>query len=111
MQLTFEQLPTAFTQLLSKVENIERLLQERQQPIKETDQWFDLSELCNYLPDKPAKATVYGWIHSSLIPCHKGKKKLRFCKSEIDAWLLEGRKKTLSETALEASQYLTGKRK
>jgi predicted DNA-binding transcriptional regulator AlpA len=57
----------------------------------------DLNELCNYLPDKPAKATVYGWIHASLIPCHKGQKKLRFRKSEIDTWLLEGRKKTSTD--------------
>ena len=111
MQLTFEQLPSAFSQLLSKVENIERLLQERQQSTKEIDQWFDLTEICNYLPDKPAKATVYAWIHNALIPCHKGQKKLRFRKSEIDTWLMEGRKKTLSQTAVEADQYLTRKAK
>lgn len=111
MEITFEQLPAAFTQLFSKVENIERLLQSKVAPQPETDQWFDLSELCNYLPDKPAKATVYGWIHTSLIPCHKGKKKLRFLKSEIDTWLMQGRKKTLSEIAGETDQHLTSKRK
>jgi hypothetical protein len=107
--ITFEQLPSAFSQLLTKVENIERLLQQRHEPAKETEQWFDLSQLCNYLPDKPAKATVYGWIHAGLIPCHKGLKKLRFSKSEIDKWLMEGRKKTLLQTAAKADEYLTGK--
>jgi hypothetical protein len=81
--ITFEQLPTAFANLLSKVEDIERLLQQRQEPAKEPDQWFDLTQLCRYLPDKPAKATVYGWIHTGLVPCHKGQKKLGFRKSEI----------------------------
>jgi hypothetical protein len=109
--ITFEQLPAAFACLLSKVENIERLLQQRQEPTKEVDQWFDLTELCNYLPDRPAKATVYGWIHSSLIPCHKGQKRLRFLKSEIDTWLMEGRKKTLLQIAGETDQYLTRKAK
>lgn len=111
MEITFEQLPTAFTLLLAKVENIERLLQQRQEPAKEIDQWFDLTELCNYLPDKPARATVYGWIHTSFIPCHKGQKKLRFLKSEIDTWLMQGRKKTLLQLSGETDQYLTRKAK
>lgn len=104
---TFDQLPTAVNQLSEKLENIERILLEKsnEQPT-ETDHWFDIKELCNYLPDKPAKPTVYGWVHLRLVPCHKGGKKLRFLKSEIDNWLKQGRKKTYAETALEADQYL-----
>lgn len=109
--ITFEQLPTAFSHLLSKVENIERLLQQRQEPSREIDLWFDLTDLCNYLPDKPAKATVYGWIHAGQIPCHKGQKKLRFLKSEIDTWLMQGRKKTLLDIAGETNKYLSRKTK
>ncbi|WP_152269640.1 helix-turn-helix domain-containing protein [Agriterribacter humi] len=71
--------------------------------------WFDLNELCDYLPDKPARATVYGWVHDGTIPCHKGGKKLRFLKSEIDAWLMQGRKKTLKETYEEAAVYIKNK--
>ncbi|MBL4586010.1 MAG: helix-turn-helix domain-containing protein [Flavobacteriales bacterium] len=89
---------------------MKRLLLEKssEQPT-ETDRWFDLTELCNYHPDKPAKATAYGWVHSGLIPVHKGGKKLRFLKSEIDSWLRQGRKKTFAETASEADQYLKTK--
>jgi excisionase family DNA binding protein len=75
----------------------------------ETDRWFDLNELCIYHPDKPSKPTVYGWVHSGLIPVHKGGKKLRFLKSEIDNWIKQGRKKTLAETASEAESYLKKK--
>jgi len=75
----------------------------------ETDRWFDLNELCQYHPDKPSKPTVYGWVHSGLIPVHKGGKKLRFLKSEIDNWLKQGRRKTLAETASEADQYVQSK--
>ncbi len=71
----------------------------------ETDRWFDLNELCNYHPDKPSKPTVYGWVNAGIIPVHKGGKKLRFLKSEIDNFLKQGRKKTLAETASEAEQY------
>lgn len=73
------------------------------------DRWFDLTELCQYHPDKPTKSTVYGWVNAGTIPVHKGGKKLRFLKSEIDNWLKQGRKKTLAETAAEAENYLKKK--
>ena len=76
----------------------------------ETDRWFDLKELCIYHPDKPSKATVYGWVNASVIPVHKGGKKLRFLKSEIDNWLRQGRKKTQAEIANDAEQYCKTKR-
>jgi predicted DNA-binding transcriptional regulator AlpA len=100
-------------QLSSIIQNaVRKVITETPQtePPTQTDRWFDLNELCIYLPDKPSKATVYGWVHTGLIPCHKGQKKLRFLKSEIDAWLNQGRKKTLAETANEAEQYLKTKK-
>jgi len=99
-----------------RLSNIETLLLDlkhspkdhtEQQP--ETNHWFDLPELCNYLPDKPAKPTVYGWVRTGLIPCHKGQKKLRFLKSEIDQWLKSGKQKTISEIEAEAHTYLSKK--
>ncbi len=109
--LTLETLPKAFTHLTNEVSEIKRLLLEKsnEQPT-ETDCWFDLNELCVYHPDKPSKPTVYGWVSGGIIPVHKGGKKLRFLKSEIDSWLLQGRKKTLAETAIEADNYLKSKK-
>ena len=54
--LTLETLPKAFTQLTNEVGEIKRLLlaKSNEQPT-ETDRWFDLTELCNYHPDKPSK--------------------------------------------------------
>ena len=108
--LTLETLPKAFTHLTNEVSEIKRLLLEKsnEQPT-ETDRWFDLNELCNYHPDKPSKPTVYGWVNAGTIPVHKGGKKLRFLKSEIDNWLKQGRKKTLAETKAEAEAYLKKK--
>lgn len=110
--LTLETLPKAFTHLTNEVSEIKRLLLEKrnEQP-SEADRWFDLNELCQYHPDKPSKPTVYGWVNAGTIPVHKGGKKLRFLKSEIDNWLRQGRKKTLAETASEADQYLTKKKR
>lgn len=109
--LTLETLPKAFTQLVNEVGEIKRLLQQKAEPPTETDQWFDLAELCQHHPDKPSKATVYGWVNAGTIPVHKTAKKLRFLKSEIDAWLKQGRKKTNAEAAIEAEVYLQSKKK
>jgi excisionase family DNA binding protein len=80
---------------------------------KEADNtWFDLNELCTYLPDKPAKPTVYAWVNQGIVPYHKGGKKLRFLKSEIDNWLRNGKHLTKAEAAHEIDQFLkTSKRK
>lgn len=109
--LTLETLPKAFTHLTSEVSEIKRLLLEKskEQPT-EIDRWFNLNELCQYHPDRPTKPTVYGWVNAGTIPVHKGGKKLRFLKSEIDNWLRQGRKKTLAETASEAKQYCKTKK-
>ena len=65
------------------------------------DRWFNLDELINYLPDKPAKQTIYGKVSGNEIPHYKDAKKLRFLKSEIDKWLMSGRKKTTTEVQAE----------
>jgi len=111
MEITFEALPKAVSTLQESVNEIKRLLLEKsnQQPT-ETDRWFDLNELCIYHPDKPSKPTVYGWVNAGIIPVHKGGKRLRFLKSEIDNWLKQGKKKTYAETALEADAYFIKKK-
>lgn len=104
---------------LSKLEPIfKRWVREAQaefQPIQaestEADRWFDLIELCEYHPDKPTKPTVYGWVSTGKIPVHKGGKKLRFLKSEIDNWLKQGKIKTFAEIEADAEQYLTNRKR
>lgn len=110
--LTLETLPKAFTLLSNDVSEIKRLLLEQSnEKLTNSDCWFDLNELCNYHPDKPSKPTVYGWVNAGDIPVHKGAKKLRFLKSEIDNWLMQGRKKTLAEIAIEAELYCKTKKR
>ena len=112
MEITFDNLPKAVANLSDEISEIKRLLLDRSvEDKKEADQWFNIAELRNYLPDKPAKPTVYGWVQDGLIPCHKGGKKLRFLKSEIDSWLKQGRKKTNAEIEAEAETYLAQKEK
>jgi hypothetical protein len=109
--LTLESLPKAVNQLFNEFKELKVFLLENfYKQTVEADCWFDLNELCIYHPDKPTKATVYGWVYSGIIPVHKGGKKLRFLKSEIDNWLMQGRKKTLAETATEAELYCKTKK-
>lgn len=109
--LTLETLPKAFFQLTIEVSEIKRLLLEKSTEQPTPDRWLNLEQLCEYHPDKPKKPTVYMWISAGAIPVHKSGKRLRFLKSEIDNWLLKGKKKTLAETAIEANNYLASKKK
>ena len=96
---------------IDKIESLEKALQTKEeQPTKHVDLWFNIDELREYLSDHPAKATIYGWIHSQQIPHHKGEKKLRFLKSEIDGWLLNEKHKSEDELQAEAAEYLNGKK-
>ncbi len=110
--LTLETLPKAFSQLTNEVSEIRQMLLaiSNDKPA-EPDRWLNLDELCQYHPDKPSKMTVYGWVHNGSIPVHKGGKKLRFLRSEIDGWLLQGRKQTIAEVGVKADTYLLTKRK
>jgi excisionase family DNA binding protein len=109
-QITLETLPKAFMHLLDEVKELKTLLIQKNQELQpNTEQWLDLVELCNYHPDKPKPATVYGWVFAGKIPVNKGGKKLRFLKSEIDEWLKQGRKMTVAESSLKAEQYLKNK--
>ena len=80
-QITPPELETLIENLLRKI-----LSDQKQQDHIDTDRWLSLEELCQYLPDHPAKATVYGYVSNDRIPYHKGAKRLRFLKSEIDSW-------------------------
>lgn len=52
---------------------------------------FTVEQLINYLPDHPARPTVYGWIWNNKIPYEKHGKRVLFRKSAIDRWNEEGR--------------------
>ena len=96
--VTFNDLPEAVKHLSLQVNEIRNFLfNSIKQETQKVEIWFDIDELCQYLPDKPAKSTVYSWVNKRLIPYHKNGKKLRFLKSEIDKWLLDGKIETHTE--------------
>jgi excisionase family DNA binding protein len=56
-------------------------------------------------------ATIYGLVHKADIPVSKKGKRLYFSKQELLDWVKDGRKKTHSEIAAEADNYLNKKRR
>ena len=107
--ISFNDMPQALAYLIGKVDKLETLLQNKQ-PVEPTDRWLNLQELCKYLPDHPAKQTVYGWIAQRSIPYHKTGKKLQFRQSEIDEWIQASRRLTAVEQQAEAIHYIHTKK-
>lgn len=98
-EISFNDMPQALAYLIGKVERLESLLSATKSELPESDKWFNLQELCSYLPDKPARQTVYGWIGQKLIPYHKKGKILKkniekFCNSKINAYLCNRNQQT-----------------
>lgn len=109
--ITFETMPKAMAYLIGKVEALEKaLLEKNETPTPPVDRWLNIDELKAYLPDHPAKATIYGWVSKREIPFNKGGKKLRFLQSDIDKWLSCGKRKSESELKDEANNYCATKR-
>ena len=108
--ITFNELPEAISQLMKDVNELKSLLQIVHDAKVEPDRWFDIDQLCQYVPDKPAKQTVYGWVARHTVPYHKKGKKLQFLKSEIDVWLKSDQRKTAAELHAEALAYVNSKK-
>lgn len=108
--ITLETMPKAMAYLINKVEALEKaLLEKNEVPTTPADKWFNIDELKVYLPDHPAKSTIYGWVSRREIPFHKGGKKLRFLQSDVDAWLSSGKRRSQSELKNEANRYCSSK--
>jgi len=96
-KITFNDIPLAISELISKVDNLEKILLTQITSKKEQNKWFSIDELCEYLPGKPTKAYIYTKVHRREIPHKKVGKRLVFLKSDIDEWLNAQNRKTISE--------------
>ena len=110
--ITFEDLPKAMSWMIDKLNKLDSKLDSLNSvpQAQSADQWMNLKELCEYLPSHPAEQTVYGWTSCHQIPYHKRGKRIMFLKSEIDAWLHDGKRKSQKELAEEAAQFINAKR-
>lgn len=93
---------TEFKDILNSAieETVNRTLAAVKPPEPE---YLTIDQLRGYLPQKPAKQTVYQWVHFKQIPYHKRGKTVLFKKSEIDQWISETRRTTLEEAQRRAA--------
>jgi excisionase family DNA binding protein len=101
-----------FETIEARLSNIENLILDlKHLPQKEDnnpDQLLTIKQaaqlLCLSVP------TIYGLVHRAEIPVSKRGKRLYFSKAELTQWIKDGRKKTTTEIAAEAEQYLKSKK-
>lgn len=87
-ELTFNDLPSAVAYLIQSVDEIKAMLKHLPPRSSVNEEWLGVEQLIQYLPDKPAKATIYSWSAQGIIPSHRVGKRLGFKISEIDDWIL-----------------------
>ena len=92
---TFEELPEAVGQLYEKLENIERLLQEKIAGTEKKDDQMSISGAAKFL--KLSISTIYTKVCKKEIPVNKQGKRLYFYRSELISWIRSGRRKTIDE--------------
>ena len=88
-KITFDNQPEAITELHRKIDRLLTQARATEQP--EADKLLSIQEFIDYLPEHPAKQTVYGWINDRRVPYEKHGKRVYFRVSAVDTWLNNGR--------------------
>ncbi len=104
-----------FEIIIEKLNTIEQLLLEMKisqagadLKVNNNVEFMTIKQIAEYLT--LSVATIYSMIHRMEIPNYKKGKRLYFKKSDIDAWITSGRRRTHSEIEQEADNYLVKKR-
>ena len=90
-----------FETINARLSNIENLLLDLKHPENskqpESDEFLNLDQVCGMLD--LSKPTVYSLVSRREIPHTKRGGRLRFLKSEINAWITKSKRKTIAELA------------
>lgn len=87
------------------------ILQHVVSPPKDTsgkDEFLTVPEAAKFL--RLSVPTIYGLISKGEIPVRKRSKRCYFSTKELQEYLNQGRRKTVTETVLESQSYLQTKR-
>lgn len=110
-EYSFEKLPSIVAMLAEEIKALrEELRQNNATPKAKPDEMMDLKGLQDFHPEHPAAATIYKWVRNGMIPYYKTGKKLIFKRSEIEAWINDGRQMTDAEIEAEAIDYINRRR-
>lgn len=58
-----------------------------------------------------AKPTIYGLLSKGKLPHYKRGRKVYFLRSELEAWLMTGKQKTMADAEQEVETYLSKRNK
>jgi len=107
-KIKFKNLPRAVSELNEKLVNIERLLNEKsdQSRVKyePSEDVFTIQQAASFL--HLSVPTLYSKNSKGELPTYKRGKRLYFLRTDLLAWLKEGRRKTNAEIQAEAHSYL-----
>jgi excisionase family DNA binding protein len=104
-----------FEVIEARLNNIETLLLDLKHRPKEqgeqpkADELLTVQDTAKFL--SLSVPTIYGLISKGELPVMKRSKRCYFSKLELINYLKQGRKKTLAETASEADNYLSNKKR
>ena len=90
MELKFEDLPQAVSQLIKQNKLILNAIHENGCSENQTEEVLTLSRICELLELK--RQTIYSYVSRGLIPYHKKAGKLYFFRQEIEEWIKSGNK-------------------
>ena len=85
---SFDSLPGMVAEINKK---IDLLIADRVSHSKEDDYLMTMEDLRDFLPENPARQTVYMWVNEGKIPFEKYGRRLYFRKTDIDRWISVGR--------------------
>jgi excisionase family DNA binding protein len=95
MPITFEQLPEAVSQVLSRLVQIERLLEHKDNKTQpEQDDLLVIEDASKFL--HLSSPTIYTLVSNRKIPFMKKGKRLYFSKKALTQWLVESKKDPIS---------------
>ena len=106
MNLTFEQLPEAVTNLTREVSALRQLLISKEQHTEQQEQFLTIQQAAAFL--SLTVPTIYSKVSRRKLPFMKQGKRLYFSKSELSDYLRRGKKETAAE--MEADNYLITKK-
>jgi excisionase family DNA binding protein len=111
--ISFDQLPKAVADILDGIAEIKTICNAIRDKDSGKDEYLTVEELCAYHPAHPSHQTVRRWKRLGYIPYYKDEvtRRVKFKKSEIDAWLASSRHMSLQEqNELHDAQILAKRR-
>ncbi|WP_178989526.1 helix-turn-helix domain-containing protein [Winogradskyella schleiferi] len=107
--IPFEQTQQDVAEVKKDLKEMKALLLNKAEPQNLIDDPVPIDKIANLTGY--SKATIYGYCQKNLIPHHKKCGRLFFFKSEIVAWIKEGKQKTIKEVEADANTLLSNIKK